>query len=54
MVLKRIVSELNALDDKEGCIETVEREQIVARIEALAGLVGISNEGEMLTGHRDW
>lgn len=53
-VLKRIVTELNALDDKEGCIETVEREQIVARIEALAGLVGISNEDETLTGHRDW
>jgi hypothetical protein len=54
VVLKRIVTEFNALDDKEGCIETVEREQIVARIEALAGLVGISNEGEALTGHRDW
>jgi len=53
-VLKRIVSQLNALDDKEGCIETVEREQIVARIEALAELVGISNEDEQLTGHRDW
>lgn len=53
-VLKRIVRELNALDDKEGCIETVEREQLVARIEALASLVGVSNEGEALTGHRDW
>jgi hypothetical protein len=53
-VLKRVVSEFNALDDKEGCIETVEREQIVARIEALAALVGISNEDETLTGHRDW
>jgi hypothetical protein len=53
-VLKRIVNELNALDDKEGCIETVEREQIVARIEALAALVGLSNEDEKLTGHRDW
>ena len=53
-VLRRIVSELNALDDKEGCIETVEREQIVSRIEALAALVGISNDDEKLTGHRDW
>jgi hypothetical protein len=53
-VLRRIVSELNALDDREGCIETVEREEIVARIEALAALVGISNEDEKLTGHRDW
>lgn len=53
-VLKRIVTELNALDDKEGCIETVEREEIVARIEELAAVVGLSNEGEVLTGHRDW
>lgn len=53
-VLKRIVTELNVLDDKEGCIETVEREEIVARIEALAALVGLSNVGETLTGHRDW
>ena len=52
--MKRVVSELNALDDKEGCIETVEREQIVARIEALAALVGVSNEDEKLTGHRNW
>jgi hypothetical protein len=53
-VLKRIVTQLNALDDKAGCIETVEREEIVARIDALAALVGLSNEGETLTGHRDW
>jgi hypothetical protein len=54
VVLKRITSELNKLYDKEGCIETVEAEQLVARIEELAGLVGTSNEGERLTGHRDW
>ena len=53
-VLKRIVTELNALDDVEGFIETVEREEIVARIDALAALVGLSNEDEALTGHRDW
>ena len=53
-VLKRIVTELNALDDKEGCIETVEREAVVKRIEELAALVGVSNEEEKLTGHRDW
>lgn len=53
-VLKRIVAEFNALDDKEGCIETVEREEIVARVAALAALVGLSNEAETLTGHRDW
>lgn len=53
-VLKRIVTELNALDDVEGCIETVEREEIVARIDTLAALVGLSNEDEDLTGHRDW
>jgi len=53
-VLKRIVTELNALYDKEGCIETVEREAVVRRIEELAALVGVSNEDERLTGHRDW
>lgn len=53
-VLKRIVTELNALYDAEGCIETVEREEIVARIEELAAIVGVSNEGEALTGHRIW
>jgi hypothetical protein len=53
-VLKKIVTELNALDDTEGCIETVEREELVARIESLASLVGVSNDDEKLTGHRDW
>ena len=53
-VLKRIVTELNALDDTEGCIETSEREELVARIEALAALVGVTNDDEALTGHRDW
>lgn len=53
-VLKRITTELNALDDANGFIETVEREQIVARIEELAALVGLSNRDEKLTGHRDW
>jgi hypothetical protein len=53
-VLKRITTDLNKLDDKHGFIETEEREQIVARIEELAALVGISNRDERLTGHRDW
>lgn len=53
-VMKRIVTEFNVLYDKEGCIETVEREEIVRRVEELAALVGLSNEGEALTGHRDW
>jgi len=53
-VLKRIVTELNALYDREGCIETVEREAVIRRIEELAALVGVSNEEEKLTGHRDW
>jgi len=53
-VLKRIVTELNALYDTEGCIETVEREAVILRIEELASLVGVSNEDEKLTGHRDW
>lgn len=53
-ILRRITSELNALDDREGCIETVEREELVARIEELARLVGETNKNERLTGHRDW
>ena len=53
-VLRRITTELNALDDKEGCIESVERDEVVARIEELARLVGITNANEKLTGHRDW
>jgi hypothetical protein len=53
-VLKRIVTELNAVDEKDGCIESVEREAVVQRIEELAALVGLSNEQEKLTGHRDW
>jgi hypothetical protein len=53
-VLKRITTELNALDDQTGFIQTVEREQLVTRIEELAALVGISNQDEKLTGHRDW
>lgn len=53
-VLKRIVTEFNALDDKAGCVETGEREEIVERVEQLAALVGLNNEDERLTGHRDW
>jgi hypothetical protein len=53
-ILRRIVTELNALYDSEGCIETVEREELVHRIEELAALVGLDNADERLTGHRDW
>jgi hypothetical protein len=51
-VLKRITTELNAIDD--GSIESSERDAIVARIDELAALVGITNDEEELTGHRDW
>jgi hypothetical protein len=51
-VLKRITTELNAVDD--GSIESAERDEIVARVDELAALVGISNDDEELTGHRDW
>ena len=51
-VLKKITTELNAIDD--GSIETVEREEIVQRVDELAALVGITNDDEQLTGHRDW
>jgi hypothetical protein len=53
-VLKRITTDLNTLDDKHGFIESEERDEIVARIEELATLVGISNDRERLTGHREW
>jgi hypothetical protein len=53
-ILKRIVTELNELYDREGCIETVEAGQLVHRIEELAALVGLDNADERLTGHRDW
>ena len=53
-VLRRITTELNALDDRTGCIESVERDEIVARVEELARLVGLTNANEKLTGHRDW
>jgi hypothetical protein len=52
--LKRIVTEFNALYDAEGCIETGEAAEIVARVEELASLVGVSNDDEVLTGHREW
>ncbi len=53
-VLKGVVTAFNALDEKAGCIETGEAEQIVERVEELAELVGLSNDDEALTGHRDW
>lgn len=53
-VLKRISTEFNALYDQEGCIDTVEAEEIVARVEELARLVGVTNANERLTGHREW
>jgi hypothetical protein len=53
-VLRRIVTEMNALYDREGCIETVEAHEIVERVEQLAALVGLDNDDERLTGHRDW
>ncbi|HEY2366116.1 MAG TPA: hypothetical protein VGH87_07020 [Polyangiaceae bacterium] len=52
--LRRIVTRLNAYDDDKGFIESVERDQIIARIEELAALVGLTNEREVLTRHRDW
>ena len=52
--LRRIVTRLNAYDDDKGFIESVERDQIIARIEELAGLVDLTNDDEVLTRHRDW
>lgn len=53
-VLKGIVTQFNALYDETGCIETGEASEVIARVEQLARLVGLSNDDEALTGHRDW
>ena len=53
-ILKRIVTRFNALYDREGCIETGEASDVIARLEDLASLVGLSNADEALSGHRDW
>ena len=53
-VLRTIVTELNALYDETGCIESVERDEVVERIEELAALVGLSNDDEQLISHRNW
>jgi len=53
-ILKRIVDQLNELEDREEFIETEAREMFVERIEELGKFVGITNKNESLTGHRDW
>lgn len=53
-VFAQLVEELNGIDDREGCIETGEREELVARIEELGGLVGLRNTNERLTKQRSW
>lgn len=46
--------QFNALYDETGCIETGEASEVISRVEQLARLVGLSNDDEALTGHRDW
>lgn len=53
-ILKAITTQFNGLYDQTGCIETGEANEIVNRVEELATIVGVSNDGEALTGHRDW
>lgn len=53
-VLRGIVDTFNELEARHECIETTEREEVVARIEELARLAGVTNAKERLTGHRDW
>lgn len=53
-VLRSIVDRFNDLYERTGCIETQEAGEIVDRIEELAAKVGLDNEDESLTGHRDW
>lgn len=53
-ILKGIATQMNALYDETGCIATGEASEVIARVEQLATLVGLSNDDEALTGHRDW
>lgn len=53
-ILKGITTQFNALYDDTGCIETGEAHELIARVTQLAKLVGLSNDDETLTGHRDW
>lgn len=53
-ILKGIVTQFNALYDETGCMETGEATEVISRVEQLARLVGLSNDDEVLTGHRDW
>lgn len=53
-ILKGIVTRFNELYAREGCIETGEATEVIARVTQMAELVGLSNEDEVLTGHRDW
>lgn len=53
-VFKRIVEELNALDENSGFIESVERDQLAQRIEQLGALVGLDNKNERLLAGRLW
>lgn len=53
-VLVRLVRTLNDIEDREGCIETGEREELVERIEEMARLVGLDNADEAITGTRSW
>jgi hypothetical protein len=53
-VLTKLTEALNRFDNHTGLIESVERDQIVERIEELASLVGLDNDDEKLTGGRTW
>jgi hypothetical protein len=44
----------NMLEEEEGCIETIEREDICELISELAALVDLDDYGEALTSRRDW
>ncbi len=53
-IFRRLIDALNAIYDREGCIETVEATELIERIEEMAGLVGLDNENERLTAPRTW
>jgi len=54
LVFRKIVEAFNGLYNATGLVESVERDQIVERIDELAALVGLDNANEKLTRRRTW
>ena len=52
--IQHCVQRFNDLDEDEGFIETIEREDICEAIDRMADLIGLDDYGEALEGGRDW